>query len=97
MRRERAALQPDLGKLALKTLQSRCEHPRVRVNYAPPDDLAGLSTTHIAVRSPPTSNPANMVIAAHVFRNREENEGWAVSIQGQTANSAEPNIRLIRG
>jgi hypothetical protein len=41
MRRERAALQPDLGEVALKPLQSRCEHLGVGVNYAAPDDLAG--------------------------------------------------------
>jgi hypothetical protein len=42
MRRERAALQPDLGELAFKTLQCRSEHLRVRVNHASKDDLAGL-------------------------------------------------------
>lgn len=34
MRRERSALQPDLGELTLKTLQGRSEHPRMRVEDA---------------------------------------------------------------
>lgn len=42
MRRERPAFQPNLGELALETLQCRREHPRMRVNHASKDDLADL-------------------------------------------------------
>jgi hypothetical protein len=33
---------PTLGELTVKTLQSRRKHQRVRVNYAPPHNLANM-------------------------------------------------------
>jgi hypothetical protein len=42
MRRERPAFQPNLGELTVKTLQSSVDHLQMRVDYAPPHNLAGL-------------------------------------------------------
>jgi len=64
MRRERAAFAPGLDEPALETLQGGVDYPGARVSHPRQTILPASSTTHIAVPLPPTSSPANMVIAA---------------------------------
>ena len=64
MRREWAALEPDLIQRSLEPLQGAADHFRMRIEVPRHTALPDPSITQTAVRLPPISNPAYILIAA---------------------------------